>query len=194
MKVLCLDSSVNNVGWCVFDGTELKRHALKGGVINKAFALNAKMKAWTWGTFMLEGSSKSMRFLDLVQQIIAVIGNDFDYLITEQPAFYSSEKGQVAARMNYTIDLASCNYFVAGWFHMTHREHFPITAITWKGSVSKAVTTKKFLRTFPKIRLNKITEHAIDATMLLHYWLSTFAVNSPLVERRISPELIRVLL
>lgn len=210
MKVLSIDASINNVGYCIFDTNQFskaERHALKGGFIKygntkfaevgqtqRDFCIECKEKAWKWGTFVLEGSSKSMRFLDLVQQITTEIGTDFDYFISEQPAFYSSTVGQVAAHQNYTIDLAACNYYVAGWFHMDHRKHIPITAITWKGSVPKAVTQKKFFRTFGKEKSAHITEHAIDATMLLHYWLSTTAVHSPLVTRHTSAELIKVLL
>jgi hypothetical protein len=203
MKVLSIDASINNVGYCIFDTNQfskVERHALKGGykvgdaVQFRQFCIQCKEKAWKWGTFVLEGSSKSMRFLDLVQQITTEIGTDFDYFISEQPAFYSSTVGQVAAHQNYTIDLAACNYYVAGWFHMDHRKHIPITAITWKGSVPKAVTQKKFFRTFDKEKSAHITEHAIDATMLLHYWLSTTAVHSPLVTRHTSAELIKVLL
>lgn len=205
MRVLSIDPSVNHVGWTVFDTkheqVEVFRLALKGGVKGKApknklaeFALNAKQAAWTWGTFELEGSSLMMRIVDLLQQINAVHdGFNFDYLITEKPAFFDNQRGIIAARQNYTIDLAYINGMVGGWMHMDHRKHHTITAITWKGSVSKEVTGKHFFRCFPG-RTKGISEHSIDSTMLLHYWLQTWASVSPLVARHTDSELIRGLL
>lgn len=201
MKVLILDPSVNNVGWAQLDTSQLPtRHALKGRygaseavVAQKQFAINAKKSAWTWGTFQLEGGSKNMRFMDLVQQIITTLGAEFDYLITEMPAFYSSERGQIAARQNYTIDLAACAFFVAGWLHMDHRKHHSITAITWKGSVSKQVTAKAFFRVFGS-QAKGTTEHSIDAVMLGHYWLKNWFMESRELEKHISRELLAALL
>lgn len=200
-----LDPSVNNVGWGMIDTSKFPKHirqVLKGGLLPtigtpkwKEFASIAKRKCWTWGTFQLDGASKPMRFMDLVQQIQVAHGDNetLDYLITEMPAFYSSERGQIAAHQNYTIDLAACNFFVAGWLHMDHRKHHSITAITWKGSVSKEVTAKAFFRTFGD-QTKGTSEHSIDAVMMGHYWLTTWAMNSVQVEKHIARELLAMLL
>lgn len=204
MRVLSIDPSINNVGWTLFEITDQHRdafrQALKGGALTplkaEQFASVAKRQVWKWGTIQLEGTNLQMRIMDLVHMLIIKTEGRFDYLITEKPAFYSSEKGVIAARQNYTIDLAAVGYFVAGWFRMDHRKHHPITAITWKGSVSKQITAKAFFRFFgDEAKAAKGTsEHSIDSTMLLHYWLKTFAMASPLVARHTDPELIRVLL
>lgn len=157
MRSLSLDPSINHVGWALLDHQE-----------------KTKQAAWEWGTFELEGANLQMRFMHLVECIQQSIGH-FDFLITEKPTFFTSEKGQVAARQNYTIDLAACAFFVAGWFEMDHRHHFPITATQWKGSVSKLITARQFFKLWPLVETNAISEHAIDAVMLHRYWVQYYA-------------------
>lgn len=182
MKILSLDPSVNSVGWATFEIVKGRKHE--------------KKKAWKWGTWYLEGSSLEMRMLDLCQTISQDIGN-FDILVTEKPAFYSSEVGQIAAHRNYTIDLSAVNNFVAGWFHRDHRTYFPITAIAWKGTVPKWITANRFYKAFklsPRKQVEGLTEHSIDATMLLHFWLKTYAVRGNLLAQHISAESLQSLL
>jgi len=161
MKVLSLDPSKNNVGWATFDGTR-----------------KVKPRAWKWGTFQLEGMNLEMRMYDLVQKIGEEIG-EFDFLVTERPAFFSCERGEIAAHQNYTIDLAAIAYYVAGWYHMDHRHHFAITANQWKGTVSKAVTARRFFRSFPYVDPQTLSEHAIDAVMLARFTLHDYICNMP---------------
>lgn len=164
MRSLSLDPSVHNVGWSLVNPGKSTRE-----------------KAWRWGTFKLEGNSLEMKLIHLRDQIIETVG-EFEFLITEKPAFFSSERGQIAAHMNYTINLAAVNYYIAGWFHMDHRHHFAITANQWKGSVPKAVTARRFLRYFEhfsKAKLASIDEHGIDAVMLHYFWLHTTAAYLP---------------
>lgn len=161
MRSLSLDPSIENVGWSLFDSTRPTRD-----------------QAWEWGTFKLEGGNLETRITHLIQLIQLEIG-EFDFLITEKPAFFSSERGQIAAHQNYTIDLAAIAFYVAGWFHKDHRYHQAITASAWKGSVPKAVTSRKFFRCWPKIVEGSLSEHAIDATMLHYFWLTNFAQAKP---------------
>lgn len=179
MKVLALDPSVNNVGWSTFTVPKRKDSRF------------TRLKAWKWGTWQPEGGSLEMRMMDLCHTIDREI-DGFDYLITERPAFYNNERGTIAARLNYTIDLGSINFFVAGWFHMDHRRHFSITATQWKGSVDKVITLRHFFRCFGEKHKN-LTDHAVDATMLLRFWLQSYAIASPLVAQHISPEWLREL-
>lgn len=178
MKSLCLDPSINNVGWSVFD-TKKK---------NKA-------DAWRWGTWNLQGANLEMRIMDLIGYIDEDIlkgglelGN-LDFLITEKPTFFSSERGHIAAHMNYTIDLAAINYYVAGHYHFNHRQHFAITATMWKGSIGKNVTARRFFRAYPEVHQNSLSEHAIDSIMLHRFWIQTFLIRMkpPQCPERISP-------
>jgi Holliday junction resolvasome RuvABC endonuclease subunit len=176
MKSLSIDPSINNVGWSLFD--------------SKA---ETKQEAWLWGTIHPTGANLEMRITDTIQQLSDLFTWDvLDYLITERPAFFSSERGQIAAHMNYTIDLAAVAYYIAGWFHMDHRKHFAITANQWKGSVPKAVTARRFFASFPKVDVNTLDEHAIDAVMLHKWWLENVATVTTRVLRRVQlDELVR---
>ena len=160
MRSLAIDPSINNVGWSLFD--------------SKA---PSKCEAWRWGTIHPTGVNLEMRITDTIQQLSDTFAWDvLDFLITERPAFFSSERGQIAAHMNYTIDLAAVSYYIAGWFHMDHRKHFAITANQWKGSVPKAITARRFFAAFPKVDTRTLDEHAIDAMMLHKWWLENVAV------------------
>lgn len=161
MRILSLDPSVNNVGWSVLN-TKAKN----------------KKQAWKWGTFKIEGNNLEMRIMDLIQLIDDEIG-EFHILITEKPTFFSSEKGHIAAHLNYTIDLAAICYGVAGWFHMDHRTHFAITATQWKGQVSKAITARRFFRQFPEVNPDTLSEHAIDSIMLCRFAVEQFILWLP---------------
>lgn len=173
MKILILDPSINDVGWAVWNSKAKNR-----------------LKAWKWGTIKLSGINYAERLMDLIDQLDTLLPNGFDILVTEWPAFYSSQKGHIAAHQNYTIDLAGICFWVAGWYRMDHRHHFPMTAKMWKGSVPKLVTQRKFLRTFGK-QARSMSEHAIDATMMGHYWLTTYGEKAfKVLREEFKPELI----
>ncbi len=166
MRILSLDPSVNNVGWALCN--EQKPN---------------KKKAWKYGTLKLSGSSLEMRIMDMCQQLEELVSEGGEgmpeFLVTEKPAFFSSERGQVAAHMNYTIDLAAVNYFFAGWYHYDHRHHFAITANQWKGSVAKVVTARRFFRDFPHVNPLTMSEHAIDAVMMCRFTIEHFLCYLP---------------
>lgn len=175
MRFLSLDPSVNHVGWCLFDSSKKTRK-----------------KAWQWGQFDLEGMNYQMRCFNLYEQICehpkisATAETDFhfDILITEWPAFFDNQRGHVAARQNYTIDLAGIVMYIAGRFGCDHRHHFPITAQVWKGSVPKIVTQRRFFRKF-NFNTAKISDHVIDAVMLMHYFLERqVTLDSPSLKVR----------
>lgn len=111
-----------------------------------------------------------------------------EFLVTEKPAFFSSERGQIAAHMNYTIDLAAINYFIAGWFRYDHRHHFAITANQWKGSIDKAITAKRFFRDFPWVSPTTLSEHAIDSIMMHRFAIQQFISRAPQALIGSSPE------
>lgn len=195
MRLLALDPSVNDVGWATFDTSEIKvghQYLLKNIDRLRKIAIR---QVWKWGTWHLEGTSLEMRQLDLVQTIIANIG-PFDILIGEKPSFFDNARGHIASRQNYTIDLAAVLNYVAGWFHKDHRNYFPINVMAWKGNVPKMVTARQFFRIFgykERIPPAGLTDHAIDATMLLHYWLKTYGLHSRLIAQDIGPELLKLL-
>lgn len=175
MRSLAIDPSVNNVGWSIYDP--------------KA---STKKKAWKWGTIKVEGSNLQMKIMDLAQTLESLArsegGEMPEFFISEQPAFFSSERGQIAAHMNYTIDLAAINYFIAGWFKYDHRRHLAITANQWKGNISKAITARRFFREFPKVDPMTLSEHTIDSIMMHRFAIQSFIIHLPRALRDSSPE------
>lgn len=145
-RKLSLDPSVNTVGWCVRDDTNGE-------------------ESWDWGMWELSGLNFKMRCWDLVGYIEEVIGS-FDQLLIEWPTYYDSEKGKVAGRQNYTINLAGLGMFVAGHFRVASKNLFLYTAPEWKGNVAKQVTARRFYKLFD-VNVNTVDHNAIDATMML---------------------------
>lgn len=149
MIVLSLDPSVNNVGWAVYDTIQRK---------------------WWWGQWKLEANNFQAKCRELALHIELEIG-EYDHLVIEWPTFYNSAKGHVAAKMGYTIDLAAIAMYVAGYRKLGPDQLDLVTALEWKGTVTKVVTMKKFMRIFG-IKDHQLSDHVIDAIMLLHFWAS----------------------
>lgn len=175
MNFLSLDPSVNNVGFCLF----------------RSGKRNIKDQ-WKWGVWELGGSNYQARLVDLVDYIQELLDEykvkELHYLVTEWPTFFSSEAGQIAAHQSYTIDLAGICGYVAGRLGMDHRQWHIITATSWKGSVPKFVTVNKFLRIFGK-RYVGTSEHAVDAIMIMHFFLLNYGESLFQAAGLDSPEL-----
>lgn len=156
MRILAIDPSVNWVGWTLFDSKK-----------------RTPRKQWKWGTIQVEGNNYQMKLVMLLQTLEELGLLDVQHLVTEWPTFFSSQKGQIAAHQNYTIDLGGVCAFLAGSMGLDHRHWHLLTATTWKGSVNKYVTGRKFFRVF-NIEPSNLSEHAIDSTMLLRYWIINY--------------------
>jgi hypothetical protein len=157
MNILSIDPSVNNVGWCLLN--------TEGKTIRER---------WRTGLIKPEGINYAMRCVSLLQELQVILQGletKVHHLVTEWPTFFDSSVGHMAARQNYTVNLAGICGFMAGSLRMDHRSWHMVTATEWKGSVAKNVTQRKMFRHFGKKFLGKISEHEIDATMLLHYWI-----------------------
>lgn len=148
-KVLSLDPSVNNVGFAtlqIFDNGE---------------------QLWNWGMWELDGYNLLQRCADLRAYIQLSGNDDFTYLICEWPTFYGSEKGEVAAKQNFTINLAAVAMYVAGFFHLPVESIELVTAPQWKGQADKRMTARRFFKHFGIDDALHIDHNAVDATMLL---------------------------
>lgn len=147
-KLLALDPSVNNVGFAtlqIFDNGQ---------------------QQWTWGTWNLEGYNLLQRCADLCAYIQQSGNADFTDLILEWPTFYASEKGEVAAKQDYTINLAAIAMYCAGFFHLPVDRIELVTAPQWKGQADKRITARRFFKNFGYDAL-VVDHNTIDATMLL---------------------------
>lgn len=161
MRILSIDPSVNNVGWALLD---LSKPSLDD--------------RWRWGLIKPEGRNLQRRISNTADKLDFQIPDirNIDLFITEWPAFFGSTRGQIAAQQGYTINLAAVASYLAGFFGFANSKWSTITANEWKGTVTKAVTMRKFMRYFNgmdyDIRIG-VSEHSIDAIMMMHYHVKT---------------------
>jgi hypothetical protein len=148
VKILSLDPSVNHVGFATLQISS------EGD------------QQWNWGTWELSGYNFLQRCADLRSYIQQSGNADFTDLILEWPTFYGSEKGQIAAKQNYTINLAGIAMYIAGFFQIEIDRVELVTAPQWKGSADKRITARRFFRAFGEDAL-QVDNHAVDAVMLL---------------------------
>lgn len=164
MRFLALDPSIHNIGWAHFDSSK-----------------KTMKEAWNGGTIKVNEPNIQRVCTECVTQL-QLLQLPIDFLVTEMPTFFNSERGHVAAKQNYTIDLAAISFYVAGFLRLRPNRHVPITAITWKGNVTKEITARRFYKSLGKklANLYSITEHQIDATMMLRWFLLTYVVKGKL--------------
>lgn len=148
MKILSLDLSVNTVGFATLQ------------------IYNDGEQKWNWGTWILEGYNLLQRCADLCAYIQQSGNDDFTDLILEWPTFYASEKGEVAAKQNFTINLAAVGMYTAGFFHLPVERIELVTAPQWKGQADKRITARRFFRHFGEDAL-VVDHNTVDAVMLL---------------------------
>lgn len=164
MRYLAIDPSVmNRAGWATLD---VERDA--NGKLTK--------EDWHWGCWEINGMNFKMRCTDLKDYIERDIGH-FDMLIGEWPCFYAGQKGEIAARQGWTINLAGILMYVAGWFQVGHKKLQLFTAPEWKGTVPKQVTARRFYKLFGINSMN-VDHNAIDATMLLYFYSQKMCLTS----------------
>lgn len=151
--ILSIDPSVNDTGWAVL--------VLKGEGVNQS-------REWKWGLIKPDGFNYVHKLFDIVAMLQLQTGFDeFDELVAEWPQFFNSGRGHVAAAQSYTINLAGICAFVAGRLQLESGQVFFRTAVDWKGSVSKAITMRRFLKHFGKTYY-QVDHNTVDAIMLLH--------------------------
>jgi hypothetical protein len=148
VKILALDPSVNQVGFATLQISPEGE------------------QQWNWGSWTLDGYNLLQRCADLRAYIQQSGNDDFTHLILEWPTFYGSEKGQIAAKQNYTINLAAVAMYIAGFFRLDPDNIELVTAPQWKGSADKRITARRFFRVFGEDAL-QVDNHAVDAVMLL---------------------------
>lgn len=149
MRILSIDPSIRTVGWSTVDISEIDVD-------------------FKWGMWEISGVNFLMRCADLRDYILQEIG-DFDKMVIEWPMFYDSERGHTAMRKGDIVNLAGIGMYVAGYFHLDHRNIHLLTAPEWKGSVPKQVTARKFFKQFG-IEPHTVDHNAVDATMMLDWW------------------------
>ncbi len=160
MKIISIDPSTINVGWAVIEG--LKRHPKTG-------VWDDRKAKWRYGNFNLFALSLQAKFHEIAENMIAHfdIDPEEDWLVLEWPMYFGTEKGQVAAQMGYTLNLAGIDGFLMGYFRMPWQQCHFVTAAQWKGSVSKEITKMRFFRAMGIKQIFAVDHNAVDAVMLL---------------------------
>lgn len=149
-SIFAFDPSINDIGWCIRD----RKNQWEGGTISLPPEYNLHQR--------LKRIKDQLNFLQTIQPI--------QQLVYETPMFMGSAKGKIAAQKGYTIDLGIVCGFIIGVFDVGPFDTFGYTPMQWKGTVPKRATQAKYLRTFPaKSERLAITDHEIDATMLLYH-------------------------
>ena len=161
MKILALDpSAMHKTGWATvhleWENGETLPLAKRGKLTREE---------WDWGFWEIDGWNFQCRCNDLKEHIIATV-DEFDQLVIEWPMFYGSSKGQIAAEKGYTINLAGLAMYIAGWFQVHWKDVHLYTAPSWKGTVKKAITARRFYRLFGLSEMT-VDHNAIDACMML---------------------------
>jgi len=172
VKIFSFDPSILNCGW-----------ACVSGLYRKDKVIQTDKCSWAYGNWKLQGHSLSAKMQEIVEYIILEVGginaDEGDWCILEWPAFFSSEKGQIAAQMGHTLNLAGLDGYVAGYFRLPWRNFHFITANQWKGSVSKNITWMRFCKVMGIKGVHKVDHNAVDAFMMLHQ----FCKNKGIIDK-----------
>lgn len=159
MKIVAIDPSIREVGW-----------ALVEGLVHDDKGWHDENAVWKWGHWEIRSNSYQFKLQEIVEHIIIDCGgldHTEDWLVVEWPMYFDSEKGHVAAKMGHTINLAGVDCYIAGYFRLPWRNWHLLTAIQWKGSVSKEITRMRFFRQMGIKQIYKVNHNAVDAVMML---------------------------
>jgi hypothetical protein len=164
-SILAIDPSTTRLGWATLE------------LPLQPAALYSLAAGWKFGSWTMKGDTLVQKMRSIFPLLKGGADRAFAHLVIEMPTFFSTEKGRIAAREGYTINLGMTVGYIIG-----NLQGIPVTLYTpgeWKGMVSKEITRKKFYRTFEDADNadaygNPMTyDHdTVDAIMLLHHWLS----------------------
>jgi hypothetical protein len=170
--ILSIDPSTKRIGWAML------AYPLSPACLCELDA------GWTYGSWPVEGVTlqQKMRSAGRLIKTLPVGDGQCVQLVAELPTFFSSEKGRIAAKEGYTINLAMILGYIMGKLEGGGVPTMFYTPGMWKGTVSKEITRKKFFRTFKDANANanagwkggveRTYDHdTVDAIMILRYWL-----------------------
>lgn len=177
IRVLALDPSVNRCGYATAlftpkPGFRYPDVNAAGDVIESVSPMtwDERTSVWGWGYWDLTCLGLVARMKELCDWITMIFPEGIDLLICEWPAFYDVERGHQAAMRGDLFGLAAINSYVAGYFRLPPERVTFITAMKWKGSVSKEITRQRFFRSFGVHKIYTVDHNAVDAAMILLTW------------------------
>lgn len=174
MKIVAIDPSVHNVGWAMIEGLT---HDENGW--------HSEDAVWTFGNWIISSNSFTFKLKEIVEWIILDcdgLDSDKDWLVAEWPAYFEGMKGNIAAKAGHTINLAAIDTYIAGYFRLEWKNIHLITAVDWKGSVSKEITKMRFFKHMG-ITPFKVDHNAIDAVMMLLTFCKRKNITSKIIQK-----------
>lgn len=156
MLILGIDPSVKNVGIALYDTDteELKLDCFHP---------------------IREGKSRAQVANQIVRHIwVGVLqGKKVDSMVLEYPQFEDSERGIVAMKQGYILDLAFIVGFLGSSFGVSAGKIHTPSVKEWKGNTPKAAIEVRFYRRFPHLAGAKILDHEFEAAMLIMWLLES---------------------
>jgi len=126
-KILCIDPSVQSLGWAVFELYEAYGVLINTGEI--------KIRKSNW-IYRLDFMINQLYKLFILESI--------DLILIEQPIIYYSGRGAVAANSESIMKLCSFVFAVRQMFlDYFHAEVQLVDVRKWKGQIPKSVTQKR---------------------------------------------------
>lgn len=172
MKIIAIDPSVNDVGW-----------AMVKGLVHTEAGWNDDKAEWSWGHWVIRSNSLTFKLKEIVEHIILTCDPDpeEDWFVCEWPAYFDGIRGNASAKQGHTINLAAVAAYIAGYFRFPWRNIHFITAVSWKGSVSKEITRMRFFKALGIKQVYKVNHNAVDAVMLLLHFCKLKAITAKIV-------------
>jgi hypothetical protein len=164
--LLSIDPSANNLGWASCD---LRTAGADPDIY--------RIKLWTSGVIHPQGLNIQERWHDAFEQLGAEMTKADQWpthLVAEQPTFFGSIKGRIAAQQDHTIRLGQMVAGIAGLFKFPPSRIALYTANQWKGSVPKRVTKHRLQKAFPDVDASQLPDDEVDAVMLAVFWLTGY--------------------
>jgi Holliday junction resolvasome RuvABC endonuclease subunit len=160
LRILAIDPSIRRIGWALFE-VEPDRNF-------------DSLATWNYGTFSPPSQGRTRILADVKSYFSKSAAN---HVVCELPAFFESEKGRIAAKSGYTIDLA----LVIGTIYgiTPDAKLYLYTPQQWKGSVSKGITQARFKRVFQLTHVN-LDHDTVDAIMLLRHHVTQHFSLTPI--------------
>jgi len=177
--LLAIDPSVRDLGWCCVNVNRLDPEDLYN-------IEAADREAWSYGICQMASTRQidpeliKYRWEEAYIELKAnldVYNNVPTYFVSEWPTFFSSERGMIAAQLNYTVGMSSMVGYLAARLGFHPRDITLLTPQRWKGNMSKNVTKERFIKVFgkPAQRLARmLSDDVVDAIMIARLWLTIY--------------------
>ena len=180
VALLAIDPSTINLGWACCD---LARADPKPDIYD--------VELWTSGVIHPQGLEIQHKWQDAYEQLAAKLRDHWPtHIVAEQPAFFGSARGRIAARQDHTIRLGQMLAGIVAWFRVPAANVTLLTPMEWKGNLRKDVTRARLEKAFGGDSA-ELSDDEVDAIGLAVFWLRDYLRRrngTPLDERHLNQE------